>query len=210
MKKEPDLKIGDIVIITNASNIYTIGLLLGYETISLKMFYRIDSIWRDCCLDKEYLKKRMDLALKRAKNIANIEFHVESLLRVSRNNKCRHITELGADEVKTWYLKNRLIDKSLPVLYEKEDLLTHSTVSKENLVLGSVLKTPVSNIYYIYTGVGTKYVKLNEDEYELMKSGIYYPDSSNIVERLSVNRMILLQEHVGETELQFVFPRFQN
>ena len=33
MKKEEELKIGDIVIITSSSNVFTIGLLLGYELL---------------------------------------------------------------------------------------------------------------------------------------------------------------------------------
>ena len=33
MKKEEELKIGDIVIITSSSNVFTIGLWLGYELL---------------------------------------------------------------------------------------------------------------------------------------------------------------------------------
>ena len=207
MKKEEELKIGDIVIITSSSNVFTIGLLLGYKTLTLKIFYKIDVILKECCLDMDYFKERMNLALKRAQNIENIEIKEDSLIQVSKVKQCKKITSLDADIVKAWYLKNKILNNTLLELYEKDELVKHN--EKQEIGLGSVFKTPVSNIYYIYTGIGTKYAKLDEMNYELLKcyNLLGNPD---IVDRLNVNRMLLLADRVDETIMQQVLSRLKH
>lgn len=207
MKKEEELNIGDIVIIVSSSNVFTIGLLLGYRTLTSKIFYKLDVILKECCLDMDYLKERMDLIVKRVQNIENIELKEDSLVQVASVKRCKKITSLNADIVKAWYLKNKLLNNTLLELYEKDEVIKHN--EKQELGLGSVFKTPVSNIYYIYTGVGTKYAKLDEMGYNLLK---YYNLLSNpaIVDRLTVNRMVLLSDRVDEATMQPVLSRLNH
>ena len=104
------------------------------------------------------------------------------------------------------YLKNKILNNTLFELYEKDELVKPN--EKQEIGLGSVFKTPVSNIYYIYTGVGRKYAKLDEMGYELLKcyNLLGRPD---IVDRLNVNRMVLLADRVDETTMQPVLSRLK-
>lgn len=206
MKKELELKIGDIVVITSASNVYTIGLFLGYKTLMEKVFYKLDVILSSCFSDKIYCANRISLVLDRARSVLNENISIGLIFKISNDNKCNKIIDVNGETVKSWYMKNRLIDTGLPILVEKKDIVhTSETLSKDNLNVGSVLKTPISDIYYVYTGVDNMFVKLNKTDFEFMMDAIYLPDHRHIVDKSFINRLVLLPDViVDESRLKYV------
>ena len=69
MKKEEELKIGDIVIITSSSNVLTIGLLLGYELLKCyNLLCRPDIVNRMMLLTDRVDEATMQPVLSRLKH----------------------------------------------------------------------------------------------------------------------------------------------
>lgn len=176
-----ELKIGDIVVLKNATETNYFALYLGNTSVKNFVFYLLDSIYLPVLNNKELLAQRVKGLYAVIEDALSRSISNARLLSVVRKNAIEKVGEIDIDRVRSWYAKSHLLDTSLATLATFEQLhkedneeLEHLPLyAKEYDKLGAVFMSRSRKYYYISIAMSPYYIRLKHDDYELFCNGFF-------------------------------------
>ena len=170
LEQMKNLEVGQLGIMTTWNTRINLVVFLGFNDRTMKgYFYALGPLagtvlGENVDLDYQYLEYFMPKIVEyNLKNKLNAKYMISSDGKFGFD-----ALDLPKIDIRTWYVKNRMIDNSLPELCSRLSIWGVKYVKPKDLVVGKIYARKDAKNYYLYVYMGKHIIK-GEERYVLVK-----------------------------------------